>query len=84
MRPKSGTIRLLNEDVTGIYADGIARRGAVLVPEGRRIFLDITVRDNLRLGGYSRIDSAGVERDIKEMESFFPILAEKRMQKGRP
>ncbi len=54
------------------------------MPEGRRIFLDITVRDNLRLGGYSRIDSAGVERDIKEMESFFPILAEKRMQKARP
>ncbi len=82
MSSKSGTIRLLDEDVTGIYADGIARRGAVLVPEGRRIFPDITVRDNLRLGGYSRIDSEGVERDIKAMESFFPILAEKRDAKG--
>jgi branched-chain amino acid transport system ATP-binding protein len=81
-RPKSGTIRLLNEDVTGIYADAIARRGAVLVPEGRRIFPDLTVRDNLRLGGYSRTDSDGVERDIAAMESFFPILAEKRDAKG--
>ena len=80
--PKSGTIRLLNEDVTGIYADAIARRGAVLVPEGRRIFPDLTVRDNLRLGGYSRTDSDGVERDIAAMESFFPILAEKRDAKG--
>ncbi len=81
-RPKSGTIRLLGEDVTGIYADGIARRGAVLVPEGRRIFPDLTVRDNLRLGGYSRTDWEGVERDIAAMESFFPILAEKRDAKG--
>ena len=82
MRPKSGTIRLSNENVTGIYADGIARRGAVLVPEGRRIFPDLTVRDNLRLGGYSRADSDGVESDIAAMESFFPILAEKRDAKG--
>jgi branched-chain amino acid transport system ATP-binding protein len=81
MRPKSGTIRLLDENVAGIYADGIARRGAVLVPEGRRIFPDLTVRDNLRLGGYSRTDS-GVESDIGVMESFFPILAEKRDAKG--
>ena len=81
-RPKSGTIRLLGENVTGIYADGIARRGAVLVPEGRRIFPDLTVRDNLRLGGYSRIDSDGVDSDIAVMESFFPILAERRDAKG--
>jgi branched-chain amino acid transport system ATP-binding protein len=82
MRPKSGTIRLLDENVAGIYADGIARRGAVLVPEGRRIFPDLTVRDNLRLGGYSRTDSDAVESDIGVMESFFPILAEKRDAKG--
>jgi branched-chain amino acid transport system ATP-binding protein len=82
MRPKSGTIRLSDENVTGIYADGIARRGAVLVPEGRRIFPDLTVRDNLRLGGYSRTDADGVESDLTAMESFFPILAEKRDAKG--
>jgi branched-chain amino acid transport system ATP-binding protein len=82
MRPRSGTIHLSNENVTGIYADGIARRGAVLVPEGRRIFPDLTVRDNLRLGGYSRTDADGVESDIAAMESFFPILAEKRDAKG--
>lgn len=81
MCPRSGTIHLSNENVTGIYADGIARRG-VLVPEGRRIFPDLTVRDNLRLGGYSRTDADGVESDIAAMESFFPILAEKRDAKG--
>jgi branched-chain amino acid transport system ATP-binding protein len=81
-RPKSGSIRFADIDVTGIYADAIARRGVVLVPEGRRIFPDLTVRDNLRLGGYSRTDSEGVERDIAVMESFFPILAERRNAKG--
>jgi branched-chain amino acid transport system ATP-binding protein len=81
-RPKSGTIRFSDKDVTGTYADGIARCGVVLVPEGRRIFPDLTVRDNLRLGGYSRTDWDGVEKDIAVMESFFPILAERRSAKG--
>ncbi|HZZ61633.1 MAG TPA: ABC transporter ATP-binding protein [Roseiarcus sp.] len=81
-RPKSGVIRLGDKDVTAVYADKMARSGVVLVPEGRRIFPAITVRDNLRLGGYARYDPAGVEKDIAVMESFFPILAEKREAKG--
>lgn len=81
-RPKSGSIRLAGKDVTGVYADRMARSGVVLVPEGRRIFPTITVRDNLRLGGYARYDPEGVEKDIAVMESFFPILAEKREAKG--
>lgn len=81
-RPKSGVIRFGDKDVTGVYADKMARSGVVLVPEGRRIFPAITVRDNLRLGGYARYDPEGVERDIAVMESFFPILAEKREAKG--
>ena len=81
-RPKSGAIRLGDKDVAGVYADKMARSGVVLVPEGRRIFPAITVRDNLRLGGYARYDPEGVEKDIAMMESFFPILAEKRNAKG--
>jgi branched-chain amino acid transport system ATP-binding protein len=81
-RPKNGVIRLGDKDVTGVYADKMARNGVVLVPEGRRIFPAITVRDNLRLGGYARYDPEGVEKDIAVMESFFPILAEKREAKG--
>ena len=81
-RPKSGVIRLGDKDVTGVYADKMARNGVVLVPEGRRIFPAITVRDNLRLGGYARYDPEGVEKDIAVMESFFPILADKREAKG--
>jgi branched-chain amino acid transport system ATP-binding protein len=74
-RPKSGVIRLGDKDVTGVYADKMARNGVVLVPEGRRIFPAITVRDNLRLGGYARYDPEGVEKDIAVMESLFTILA---------
>jgi branched-chain amino acid transport system ATP-binding protein len=81
-RPKSGSIRLEGKDVTGVYADKMARNGVVLVPEGRKIFPAISVRDNLRLGGYARYDPEGVEKDIPRMESFFPILAEKREAKG--
>ncbi len=81
-RPKSGVVSLQGRDVTGTYADRMARSGVILVPEGRRIFADITVRDNLRLGGYARYDPEGVEKDILVMESFFPILAEKREAKG--
>jgi len=81
-RPKSGKIFLAGKDVTGVYADKMARNGVVLVPEGRRIFPAITVRDNLRLGGYARYHPQGVETDIAAMESFFPILADKREAKG--
>jgi branched-chain amino acid transport system ATP-binding protein len=81
-RPTSGSVRLAGLDVTGHPADRMARAGLVLVPEGRRIFPAITVRDNLRLGGYARYDPRGVERDIAEMEAFFPILAEKRHARG--
>jgi branched-chain amino acid transport system ATP-binding protein len=81
-RPKSGNIRLSGKDVAGLFADRIARLGVVLVPEGRRIFPAITVRDNLRLGGYSRYDTKGAENDIAAMESFFPVLAERRDAKG--
>jgi branched-chain amino acid transport system ATP-binding protein len=81
-RPKSGIIRFRHEDVTGMYADKMARSGVVLVPEGRRIFPEISVRDNLRLGGYARYDPQGVEEDIAAMETLFPILATKREAKG--
>ena len=81
-RPQSGSIRFAGRDMTGTPADRMARAGVVLVPEGRRIFPAITVRDNLRLGGYGRYDPKGVEADIAIMESFFPVLAEKRNAKG--
>jgi branched-chain amino acid transport system ATP-binding protein len=82
LRPKNGTIRFHGNDVTSTPADRRARMGVVMVPEGRRIFPDLTVQENLRLGAYCRQDRDAIEEDIKLMESYFDILAAKRGAKG--
>ena len=82
VKPRSGTVAFAGEDLTGRTPDVMAKRGVVLVPEGRRIFADMSVEENLRLGAYTRRDAAAVDVDVKTMEGFFPILAAKRQQKG--
>ncbi|WP_158814078.1 ABC transporter ATP-binding protein [Methylocapsa sp. S129] len=82
LKPKRGRIMLDGHDVTGLPPDRLAKLGVVMVPEGRRIFADLTVRENLRLGAYSREDQGEVEADIGRMESYFSILADKRSAKG--
>ena len=82
VKRRSGRITLDGRDVTGASPDVMARLGVVLVPEGRKIFADMTVEENLRLGAYTRRDAAAVAADIDMMESFFPILKVKRAQKG--
>ena len=82
VKPRGGTVRFDGSDVTGLPPDVMASRGVVLVPEGRRIFADMTVAENLRLGGYARRDGAAVEADVTLLERTFPILAEKRAQRG--
>jgi branched-chain amino acid transport system ATP-binding protein len=82
VRPRAGSISFDGADVTGLPADIMARRGVVLVPEGRKIFVDMTVEENLRLGAYSRNDPDAVEADFATMLAFFPILATKRRGKG--
>jgi branched-chain amino acid transport system ATP-binding protein len=82
LRPKQGTIRFAGNEVTGTSADRMAKIGVVMVPEGRRIFADLTVQQNLRLGAYCRKDHDAIEEDIKLMETYFGILATKRTAKG--
>ncbi len=82
LRPRSGSIRLDGEEIAGLAADRIVGKGVVMVPEGRRIFADMTVRENLRLGAYARRDRDGVESDVRRMESYFEILASKSGAKG--
>jgi branched-chain amino acid transport system ATP-binding protein len=82
LKPRGGTIRFADRDVTGLAADRAVGLGIVMVPEGRRVFADMTVRENLRLGAYSRRDRDNVEDDVKLMESYFEILAQKRNAKG--
>ena len=82
LRPKRGTVHFEGRDVTGWPADRTATLGIVMVPEGRKIFPDLTVEENLRLGAYSRKDTEAIEQDLKLMETYFAVLATKRSAKG--
>jgi branched-chain amino acid transport system ATP-binding protein len=82
LRPKRGTVHFDGKDVTGTAADRMATLGVVMVPEGRKIFPDLTVEENLRLGAYCRKDAEAIEQDLKLMESYFGVLATKRSAKG--
>lgn len=82
LRPKIGTIRFESRAVTGLPADRMSAMGVVMVPEGRRIFPDLTVQQNLRLGAYCRKDHDAIEQDIVLMESYFKVLATKKHAKG--
>jgi len=82
LRPRKGTVRFAGDNVTGAPADRMASMGVVMVPEGRRIFPDLTVQENLRLGAYCRKDRDAIEGDIRLMESYFNVLATKRTAKG--
>jgi branched-chain amino acid transport system ATP-binding protein len=82
LRPKRGSVHFEGQDVTGVSADRMASLGVVMVPEGRKIFPDLTVEENLRLGAYCRKDTDAREEDVKLMESYFAVLATKRSAKG--
>lgn len=82
LKPTAGSIRFCGQDVAGQPADEMAKRGVVMVPEGRRIFASLSVRENLRLGSYTRKDRDAVDADLERMESYFPILADRRLAKG--
>ncbi len=79
--PKSsGRIRFAGADVTSFAPDQILARGIAHVPEGRRLFRGLNVRDNLLLGAYLRRDDAEIRRDLDYVFSLFPILRERQRQ----
>ncbi len=82
VKPVGGSIRIQGTEVQGLPAHRIVRMGVSLVPEGRQIFADQTVDDNLRLGAYSRRrdQESAVDADIERMIELFPVLGERRTQ----
>ncbi len=76
---KSGTIRYCGEDVTALDYRRMVENGVVLVPEGRHVFPDMTVLENLKIGAYLRRDNQ-VGMDIEHMHELFPRLAERTKQ----
>src|SRR5574341_2331054 len=80
LRPSAGTVRLEGTDVTALQAHRLVARGMAHAPEGRGIFLNLTVVENLDLGAYLRRDAAGIAADRERAFALFPILAERRGQ----
>jgi branched-chain amino acid transport system ATP-binding protein len=76
----SGSITFRGEDITGFDAGQILSRGIAHVPEGRRLFRGMSVRDNLLLGAYLRRDDAEIRRDLDYVLTVFPILRERQGQ----
>ena len=78
VKPATGRIRLQAEDITALSPDRIVSKGITLVPEGRRVFPDLTVLENLKIGAYLRTDDLG--HDLEWVYSLFPRLKERSWQ----
>jgi ABC-type branched-subunit amino acid transport system ATPase component len=77
-----GTVRFAGEDLAGLDTASVVRRGLVQVPEGRRVFRDLTVEENLRAGGYTVRDAKARDEARDRVFDLFPVLAERRTQPG--
>lgn len=80
LKPKSGTIEYLGSSISGKAPQAIVKSGISHVPEGRRVFANMSVEENLELGAYLRKDSAGIRKDIQSVYELFPRLQERRKQ----
>ena len=78
IKPASGRIIFLNEEITGLSPDRIVAKGITLVPEGRRVFPDLSVLENLKAGAYLRKDN--LQKDIDWVYELFPRLKERSWQ----
>ncbi|MDR3353694.1 MAG: ABC transporter ATP-binding protein [Synergistaceae bacterium] len=80
LRPESGRITFEGEDITGSPANRIIYKGISYVPEGRRLFANLTVRENLELGAFKERERSVIEGRLEEVFALFPILKERELQ----
>ena len=80
VRPAAGRIEFLGKDITGMDTQKVVEGGISLVPEGRRVFPNLTVLENLKIGAYLRKDDAGIKADLLEVFDLFPRLKEREWQ----
>ncbi len=78
--PSGGTIKHNGELISGLDSQKIVERGIVLVPEGRKVFANLSVLENLKIGAYLRRDKTGIAEDIERMYDLFPRLKERHWQ----
>jgi branched-chain amino acid transport system ATP-binding protein len=82
VKTSGGSVSWNGERLTGLGTKNIVSKGVVLVPEGRRIFPNLTVDENLSLGAYARQDVDGIAKDRKRVFELFPRLEERKRQRG--
>ena len=80
LSPKEGKVLFEGKDITKIPAHKIVSMGMAHVPEGRRVFAELSVYENLKLGAYTRKDKNNIEADLKSVYERFPRLAERKNQ----
>jgi branched-chain amino acid transport system ATP-binding protein len=79
---QAGRVRFRDQDITRMPTHKRVEMGIVQVPEGRRVFANMSVFENLELGAYTRRDRAGIRADLARMMALFPILAQRRNQRA--
>ena len=82
LRPEKGVIEFRAERIDGKEPDEIVRMGISHVPEGREIFPDLTVRENLRMGAFIRKDRGGAQTDLEKVLGYFPVLKDRQNQRA--
>ena len=82
IRPAAGDIRLAQRSIVGLSPERVVRAGLALVPEGRHIFGDLTVEENLRLGLLGRAASGSVHEDLEWVQGLFPVVREFRARQA--
>ncbi|QDW73115.1 ABC transporter ATP-binding protein [Lachnospiraceae bacterium KGMB03038] len=82
VKPAQGSIKLFDQEIAGVKAHKVSKLGMAMVPEGRGIFTRMTVLENLEMGAFNRPDKENVKSDLDKVFELFPVLAERRKQKG--
>ena len=82
LRPRTGSILFKGQDITVVAPEQIVRLGISQVPEGRKIFAPLTVKENLMMGAYTREDKAEIQQSMEQVFTSFPRLKERLNQLG--
>jgi branched-chain amino acid transport system ATP-binding protein len=83
LKPTSGTVTFLGERIDNLPSDRIIEKGIAYLPEGGRLFPDMTIRENLEMGAYPRSLWSGRKKDLERVYGMFPILGERKKQLAR-
>lgn len=82
LKPEAGSIKFEGRALRGLWPAEVVKLGISLVPEGRKVFSDLSVEENMRIGAYSRRDRNMIDRDLKRMFELFPLLQGRNQKAG--